>query len=491
MFRLQLGIRFKILIYFLALTLVVCASLIYVAVDYFERDKISYLFDSSLSSTRLKARQIRQSIDSELQNIRNLLIHFDPKAKDFTKKGRQIFARNRNILKIQAGSLTNFQENKMITLVNTQAIKPPGQSSLDIQSSQNFDTLGFQVTRAKEGIVTLFFPSNLKGEIIACEVYIRSLEELLSEASPWKTSLLFDQSRRLSFSSQKNDEGLFAETAQWIENLTTPEGTRFIGQMDSHLVSASSIGFNFYAAELIPKNQALTAIFEYRQMAIWLGIFLFSLAAIAGLIFSKSISKNISSLVTATDQISNGNFDIDISISSNDEIKNLGDRFNQMAKEVSRLLSESVQKARMETELKTAQLVQQTLVPQTGYKDDHIEIYGLYEPANECGGDWWHFHHDARGRLFLWLGDATGHGAGPALITSAARATAGILEHGQYDAGPGTRCTQRCHLQNCSWRNRDDFLFMLLRSRNQKTLLHKCLSYFSHLLKECKTRRGQ
>lgn len=43
----------------------------------------------------------------------------------------------------------------------------------------------------------------------------------------------------------------------------------------------------------------------------------------------------------------------------------------------------------------------------------------FYQPASRCGGDWWHHHVDASGRICLFVGDVTGHGAGSAVVTAA------------------------------------------------------------------------
>ncbi len=101
--------------------------------------------------------------------------------------------------------------------------------------------------------------------------------------------------------------------------------------------------------------------------------------------------------------------------------------FNIMAAEVSRLLDQTAEKARMESELQTAKTVQETLFPETRAKIGPLAIAGYYEPASECGGDWWHYCQIGN-KIFLWIGDATGHGAPAALITSAAKSASTIIE---------------------------------------------------------------
>lgn len=98
-----------------------------------------------------------------------------------------------------------------------------------------------------------------------------------------------------------------------------------------------------------------------------------------------------------------------------------------MTKEIERLLDETAEKARMESELQTARVVQSTLFPSEDYRDETIEVKGFYEPASECGGDWWYYNQIGN-RTYFWIGDATGHGVPAALVTSAARSASEIIE---------------------------------------------------------------
>jgi sigma-B regulation protein RsbU (phosphoserine phosphatase) len=135
----------------------------------------------------------------------------------------------------------------------------------------------------------------------------------------------------------------------------------------------------------------------------------------------------------AAQRISSGDFTKKVLVKSNDEIGSLAESFNLMSKEVSRLLDETAEKARMAGELQTAKTVQETLFPPNLKKFDYVEIAGHYEPASECGGDWW-YYTKTDSKLILCIGDATGHGAPAALITSAARSAASVLE--SFDLEP-------------------------------------------------------
>jgi serine phosphatase RsbU (regulator of sigma subunit)/HAMP domain-containing protein len=99
------------------------------------------------------------------------------------------------------------------------------------------------------------------------------------------------------------------------------------------------------------------------------------------------------------------------------------------------LVEETADKARLDNELKTAQLVQQTLLPQSVPAWDKVKLDGFYQPATECGGDWWGFFQ-LTDHLVVMIGDATGHGAGAALVTAAAKSAVSTIS--SYYEGKGS-----------------------------------------------------
>ncbi|MCB0363163.1 MAG: SpoIIE family protein phosphatase, partial [Bdellovibrionales bacterium] len=98
----------------------------------------------------------------------------------------------------------------------------------------------------------------------------------------------------------------------------------------------------------------------------------------------------------------------------------------EMVQKVKKLISDTRDLGRMESELKMAQTVQQTLFPKADAEFDSISVNSYCEPCSECGGDFW-FYEKIGENLYLGLGDATGHGASAALITSAARAAISVI----------------------------------------------------------------
>jgi serine phosphatase RsbU (regulator of sigma subunit) len=62
-----------------------------------------------------------------------------------------------------------------------------------------------------------------------------------------------------------------------------------------------------------------------------------------------------------------------------------------------------------------------------------VELIGFFEPASECGGDWWLWRRLGEDRIIVLIADVTGHGLPAALITATAIGCAETLAD---DIGP-------------------------------------------------------
>ncbi|MEY3901209.1 MAG: Serine/threonine-protein kinase PknL [Pseudomonadota bacterium] len=96
------------------------------------------------------------------------------------------------------------------------------------------------------------------------------------------------------------------------------------------------------------------------------------------------------------------------------------------------LFNSKEEKARIEAELEAARAVQDALLPDDIQVPNTL-ISHFYEPASETGGDWYHHHYDPiRNRLFILVGDVTGHGLPSALLTAVV--SGAVLSHLQKES---------------------------------------------------------
>jgi ketosteroid isomerase-like protein len=90
-----------------------------------------------------------------------------------------------------------------------------------------------------------------------------------------------------------------------------------------------------------------------------------------------------------------------------------------------RLEQQERERERIEQELKVAQRIQQTSLPEEVPTLEGWQITPYYQPAREVGGDFYDFHLLSEGQLGLVVGDATGKGVPAALVMST---TCGMLQ---------------------------------------------------------------
>jgi serine phosphatase RsbU (regulator of sigma subunit) len=93
-----------------------------------------------------------------------------------------------------------------------------------------------------------------------------------------------------------------------------------------------------------------------------------------------------------------------------------------IALENARLHLDSLEKLRLEQSLELASAIQRDLMPELPEKSGGFALGGFFRPAERAGGDFYDVHSLKGGRLSLVVGDVSGHGIGPALITAAAQA---------------------------------------------------------------------
>ena len=74
----------------------------------------------------------------------------------------------------------------------------------------------------------------------------------------------------------------------------------------------------------------------------------------------------------------------------------------------------------VERDLELTGAVQRAFLPQAPLvKGNGFELYGFYRPAGVCSGDWWWHEAMPGGKHLVVVGDVTGHGPGPAMVTAA------------------------------------------------------------------------
>lgn len=163
------------------------------------------------------------------------------------------------------------------------------------------------------------------------------------------------------------------------------------------------------AFQALKKNLSTTAL--------WAVLFILFAVGFA-YIGANGITRGLREVTQATERIAAGDFRHQIRPTSRDEIAVLGHAVNNMSSKIVGLMRNQVEKARIEQELETAKMVQGTFFPRDDIRRGSVFVTGYYQPATECGGDLWGHFSIREGVDFVFVADATGHGAPAALVTA-------------------------------------------------------------------------
>ncbi len=92
------------------------------------------------------------------------------------------------------------------------------------------------------------------------------------------------------------------------------------------------------------------------------------------------------------------------------------------ARDVTDFLQLRTQRAKLEAELETAQIMQAAFFPPAHILSKNLEICSFYRPADQCSGDWWGHFDLGNDTDIVCIADVTGHGAASALVTAMTQA---------------------------------------------------------------------
>jgi sigma-B regulation protein RsbU (phosphoserine phosphatase) len=438
------SLKYKILLLLTVIPSIALFTYVLLAMNIFTKDKIAYIYDSSGNLSQALSQQLRVLITGVISNNKSVFQEFVT-TKTFGSTALSHFENENGTDAILAYEVDD--STKQITFLSMMA-----RNKADYDSLKNkIDTqLKYEVQYVK-GNQRILYNLDQNDKIYFVEkttpiyfVVVIKAEEFYYTFSTSSAQQLFliNQFGQVVLGPNQVPEKDIAKVFElkFLKNKNNRfqqgvEETVDIGRKEM-IISFSEIGFgDSYVLAAVKKELALSALDQLLKKSVVFFVLLVAVIAIVSLFASSSVTNALTQLFEATEKVTQGKFDIQVKVKSSDEIGALADNFNLMAKEVSRLVAQTAENARMQNELQTAKTVQETLFPDANALLEKIAISGFYEPASECGGDWWHYCM-INGRVFFWIGDATGHGAPSALITSAAKSAAAIIE--SLSVGPGS-----------------------------------------------------
>ena len=137
-------------------------------------------------------------------------------------------------------------------------------------------------------------------------------------------------------------------------------------------------------------------------------------------LFANEITKSLSNVVKATVEISKGKFGERVKKIPSDEVGLLAHAINRMAADIGSLMGVREQAIRQQSELKMAEEVQKTMIPESSSVINQVETASFFKSATECAGDWWGRFSLSDSKELVVISDVTGHGAHSALVAALA-----------------------------------------------------------------------
>jgi serine phosphatase RsbU (regulator of sigma subunit) len=133
-------------------------------------------------------------------------------------------------------------------------------------------------------------------------------------------------------------------------------------------------------------------------------------ALVIGFVLARQITGAVHDLFTGTEHLRNRDFTHHIPVRARDQLGELAESFNVMTGEITKLLKENADKARMEQEMLAARDIQQKLLPAGPHNVPGLSIMAFCEPAREVAGDYYDFLPISDTKLGVLIADVSGKG---------------------------------------------------------------------------------
>lgn len=204
-----------------------------------------------------------------------------------------------------------------------------------------------------------------------------------------------------------------------IKNLSLEAGTytRIEEGSGEWMVSARQVPRSGRTIGILrPLSGELQAIKKTALINSSFGIAACVLALLAIYPLSKGFTRQLGELMTGVRNLSLGNLDTRVPITTMNEFGRLAEAFNQMAVDLKQNQAEKLKHETLRRELELCREIQRGLLPGSPLKINRAELQGISIPAREVGGDFFNYFPLPENRTALLIGDVSGKGVPAALL---------------------------------------------------------------------------
>lgn len=249
---------------------------------------------------------------------------------------------------------------------------------------------------------------------------------------------VYDQDQQLLFHARKHAEaGTIAGQVLDDAHLPPAHGTEVL---DLAVLVRDTGGEALGSVRVGISLEAIRA--EQRRMILNLGLFVAAFLVLGSLIayrFARSISRPLEQITATIRDISESR-DLSKRVHGGAEIvevRVLEEKFNQLVAEIEASQERLVEHGRLRKELEIASSIQAALLPDPeAMRSPHYEVFAYMKPAEGVGGDYYDAITTDDDRLWLGIGDVSGHGLTSGLYMMMAQSAVASFLRACPDAGP-------------------------------------------------------
>jgi len=278
--------------------------------------------------------------------------------------------------------------------------------------------------------------------IITSDISLSWLQEIVASIKIAKTGYGFLISRNGTFVTHPKKELVMNETIFSQAEARGDKELRRIGREMIHgksgfvpftsiltgklcwMVYAPLSSSQWSLAVLFPQDELMADVVRLNKIMITLGLLGFVFLLVVIVFIARSITRPLSVLAGAAEDIATGNLDVAIpEIKTGDEVGKLAQSFDYMTKSLKQYIAELTEttaaKERIESELQIAHDIQMGILQKIfpAFPDmPEFDLYATLEPAKEVGGDLFDFFFLDDEHLCFNVGDVSGKGVPASLF---------------------------------------------------------------------------
>ncbi|MFM8268769.1 MAG: SpoIIE family protein phosphatase [Pseudomonadota bacterium] len=459
----RLSLKYKLLLVFLLVVVSGISTFFFFTRKTFLQDKKLFVLDWSLTTLKASTSEIKLELKGRLDELQAMVPRLfeasaatpidDPKVNQglSNRLSQEVLAVT--FYQATGGKFSAIKKHSNKKLLNNLGLNPDALKQLESMRPLGSDDLATKsnivlinrsaslkgISEQKNlPILTLIFNGNMISDpssetAIAVDITQDFLQKPLKQS---ELATLFLVTKKGDLVSHTDDDQLLAFSGKpfshpvlkRISSSSLPrESLEIELNKELYLANIANTGIgDVYLVSQIKQSDAFQALSILTKQSFEIGLLIISLALIASVIFSAKLTENIKKLESAAREIGTGNFELKMNIHSGDEVERVATAFEWMTGKIVSLLKDTAEKARMEEELATASLIQNTILTPPKLSIDATDVVPFYKSASECGGDLW----DAfvkNNKLTVLLGDATGHGAPAAIVTAVVKSCIATL----------------------------------------------------------------